>query len=150
VVPYIGAQLMENLMHKSGSTSFVTKYCIDHPKTFVYRKEMGTIPLSSRSKLPSCQAFQRSPIWEHPFPVQNKVFIAGNRTELEDFLDRFYASGYPDTMIIQDFVPGDDTSMRVIDLLLRPDRAVKLMMPRTFIARGTQPPRLGKPRRDPE
>jgi D-aspartate ligase len=65
--------------------------------------------------------------WEHPFPIQNKVFIAKNRDELEDFLDRVYASGYPDTMIVQDFVPGDDTSMRVMTCYSDRNASVKLM-----------------------
>ena len=28
--------------------------------------------------------------------------------------DKVYAGGYPDTMIIQDFIPGDDSYMRVL------------------------------------
>ena len=33
---------------------------------------------------------------------------------LEEVLDKVYAAGYPDTMIIQDFIPGDDSYMRVL------------------------------------
>lgn len=34
--------------------------------------------------------------------------------ELLHALDLVYASGYPDHMVIQEFIPGDDTYMRVM------------------------------------
>ncbi len=127
VVPYIGAQLMENLMHKERFYELCDRYGIDHPMTFVHRKEMGhafALPFGAPYVVKPSNAVA---YWEHPFPIQNKVFIAKNRAELEDFLDRVYASGYPDTMIIQDFVPGDDTSMRVMTCYSDRNGAVKLM-----------------------
>ena len=42
-------------------------------------------------------------------------------------LDKVYASGYPDTMIIQDFIPGDDSYMRVLTNYSDRNGKVKLM-----------------------
>jgi D-aspartate ligase len=127
VVPYISAELMDTLMHKERFYELCDKFAINHPKTFVHRKEMG-----HDFDLPFKEPFVCKPsngvaYWQHPFPIQDKVFIAKNRAELEDFLDRVYASGYPDSMIIQDFVPGDDTSMRVMTCYSDQHGRVKLM-----------------------
>ena len=45
----------------------------------------------------------------------------------EEVLDKVYASGYPDTMIIQDFIPGDDSYMRVLTNYSDRNGKVKLM-----------------------
>ena len=37
-----------------------------------------------------------------------------DRAALERTLDKVYAAGYPDSMIIQEFIPGDDSFMRVL------------------------------------
>ena len=39
-----------------------------------------------------------------------KVFICQTWEELLHALDLVYASGYPDHMVIQEFIPGDDTT----------------------------------------
>ena len=65
--------------------------------------------------------------WEHPFPGNEKVFTCPDRKNLEEVLDKVYAAGYPDTMIIQDFVPGDDSNMRVLTCYSDRNAQVKLM-----------------------
>ena len=65
--------------------------------------------------------------WEHPFEGNEKVFTCPDRKNLEEVLDKVYAAGYPDTMIIQDFVPGDDSNMRVLTCYSDRNAQVKLM-----------------------
>jgi D-aspartate ligase len=52
--------------------------------------------------------------WKHPFPTQKKVFKADSRNGLERILGSIYDSGYDDSVIIQNFIPGDDSYMRVL------------------------------------
>ena len=49
-----------------------------------------------------------------PLPRQREGLHLPGPAKLETVLDKVYASGYPDTMIIQDFIPGDDSYMRVL------------------------------------
>lgn len=114
VAPYIGIGLMNTLIHKERFYGLCRENGIDYPETFIYRQEMG-----HAFDLPFDPPYIVKPsngvaYWEHPFPNQNKVFKARDRGHLESILDAVYAAGYPDSMVIQDFIPGDDTFMRVL------------------------------------
>ncbi len=46
---------------------------------------------------------------KHHFPGQPKVFKATTPQNAVDFIDKVKASGYEDTLIVQEFIPGDDS-----------------------------------------
>jgi D-aspartate ligase len=64
--------------------------------------------------------------WMFPFEGQDKVFKADTRGEAESILRRIYASGYTDSVVIQNFIPGDDSYMRVMTCYS--DRSAKVRM----------------------
>lgn len=110
----VSGELINTLIHKEKFYALCDQYGIDHPDTFIYRQEMGhdfTLPFQPPY---ICKPANGVAYWEHPFPGNEKVFICRDRQHLETVLDKVYASGYPDTMIIQDFIPGDDSYMRVL------------------------------------
>ncbi|MEG2001206.1 MAG: ATP-grasp domain-containing protein [Evtepia sp.] len=114
VVPYVNGKLLNTLIHKEKFYALCDHYGIDYPDTVIHRKEMG-----SDFELPFQPPFICKPsngvaYWEHPFPGNEKVFICQDRNALEAVLSKVYASGYPDSMIIQDFIPGDDSYMHVL------------------------------------
>lgn len=47
----------------------------------------------------------------HHFPGQPKVFKATTPQRAVDFIDKVKASGYQDTLIVQEFIPGDDSRL---------------------------------------
>ena len=105
----VSGELINTLIHKEKFYALCDQYGIDHPDTFIYRPEMGhdfTLPFQPPY---ICKPANGVAYWEHPFPGNEKVFICRDRQHLETVLDKVYASGYPDTMIIQDFIPGDDS-----------------------------------------
>lgn len=114
IVPYIDSKLMGELIRKEHFYELADRYDIDHPGTFIYRKEMGhdfELPF----KPPYiCKPSSSALYWRHPFQGNDKVFVLKDREALLDVLDRCYAAGYPDTMVIQDMIPGDDSYMRVL------------------------------------
>ncbi|MBR2667400.1 MAG: ATP-grasp domain-containing protein [Oscillospiraceae bacterium] len=127
VAPYIPLELMEQLMNKERFYELCDELGIPHPLTFVYEKDMGadfTLPFDF-----PCVAKPSDGVayWEHPFPGNDKVFHAGDRAALQDYLDKAYAAGYPGTMVIQEFIPGDDTAMRVLTCYSDRNAQVKLM-----------------------
>lgn len=114
IAPYIDSALMDELTNKERFYALCEENGVPFPATFIHRKEMGNDFL-----LPFGGPFIAKPAngvayWKHPFPGQKKVFKAKDRTELEAVLAAVYASGYADSMVIQDFIPGDDTYMRVL------------------------------------
>lgn len=127
IAPYVSGEMIGNLIHKERFYRLCDEHGIAHPDTFVYHGEMGhdfSLPFGPPF---ICKPSNGVEYWEHPFPGNQKVFNCRDRAALEAVLDKVYAAGYTDTMIIQDFIPGDDSYMRV--LTNYSDRAgkVKLM-----------------------
>lgn len=127
VTPYINSELMQTLIHKERFYQLCQQHGIDYPNTFIHRKEMGrdfTLPFDPPYIVKPSNGVA---YWEHPFPIQNKVYKAKDRAHLEQILDEIYGSGYPDTIVIQDFIPGDDTYMRVLTNYSDRNGTVKFM-----------------------
>ena len=127
IAPYIAGDTIGKLNNKEYFYELCDQFGIDHPGTFVYRKEMGhdfELPFQAPY---ICKPSNGVAYWEHPFEGNEKVFTCPDRKNLEEVLDKVYAAGYPDTMIIQDFVPGDDSNMRVLTCDSDRNAKVKLM-----------------------
>lgn len=127
VAATVSGEMINTLINKEKFYALCDRYGIDHPGTFVYQRSMGR-----NFQLPFQPPFICKPsngvaYWEHPFPGNEKVFLCHDRAQLEAVLDKVYNAGYPDTMIIQDFVPGDDTFMRVLTCYSDGHGKVKLM-----------------------
>lgn len=53
--------------------------------------------------------------WNCDFPGKKKVYIVRDERELAWVISSVFGSSYDDALIVQDFVPGDDTRMRVMN-----------------------------------
>lgn len=127
LAPYIDIDLMEQLTDKEQFYALCDQYGIDHPGTFVHRAALGrdfTLPFGPPY---ICKPANGVAYWEHPFPGNEKVFLLPDRTALDATLEKVYAAGYPDAMIIQEFIPGDDSFMRVLTCYSDEHAQVKLM-----------------------
>ena len=127
IAPYIDVDLMDELINKERFYELCDRVGLDHPATFVYRKEMGKdfeLPFSAPYIIKPSSGIK---YWEHPFETQKKVYCVNTREELESVIDDIYGAGYPDSLIIQDFVPGDDSFMRVLTCYSDRNAKVKLM-----------------------
>ncbi|MDR2132788.1 MAG: ATP-grasp domain-containing protein [Clostridiales Family XIII bacterium] len=114
IAPGIDLALFDTLTHKERFYELCRKSGVDYPDSFVHRADMGR-----EYALPFDGPFIVKPsngvaYWEHPFAGQNKVFKVATREEVDGVLARIYASGYADSNIIQNFIPGDDSFMRVV------------------------------------
>lgn len=123
----VSGELINTLINKEKFYALCDEYGIDHPGTFIYRKEMGHDFNLNFQPPYICKPANGVAYWEHPFEGNEKVFTCPDRKNLEEVLDKVYASGYPDTMIIQDFIPGDDSYMRVLTNYSDRNGKVKLM-----------------------
>lgn len=127
VAPYISYELMDRLTNKEVFYELCDQYGIDHPGTFVHRKELGhdfELPFGPPY---ICKPADGVAYWAHDFPGSEKVFTLPDRAALEMTLDKVYAAGYPGAMIIQEFIPGDDSFMRVLTCYSDEHAQVKLM-----------------------
>ena len=65
--------------------------------------------------------------WNCKFSHKKKVFVAENKQEFDAILDAIYGSSYKDHLILQEYIPGDDSNMRVMNCFSGKDKKVKLI-----------------------
>lgn len=65
--------------------------------------------------------------WNCHFPHKKKVFVAETREEFEAILTAIYSSSYKDHLILQEYIPGDDSNMRVMNCYCGSDKKVRLI-----------------------
>lgn len=65
--------------------------------------------------------------WNCSFPHKKKVFVAQNKEEADAILDAIYSSSYQDTLILQEYIPGDDSQMRVLNCYCGSDKKARLI-----------------------
>ncbi len=60
-------------------------------------------------------------------PTKKKVFLAHDQAEFDEITAAIYASSYQDSLVLQEYIPGDDNCMRVLNCYSGQDGKVKLM-----------------------
>ena len=114
IAPYIDAGLLDRLINKEEFYKLCDQYDIDHPATFIYDKSMGhnfTLPWGPPYIAKPAESVTYWATGDHSLA---KVYICQSWEELLESLDHVYAAGYKNHMILQEFIPGDDSYMRVL------------------------------------
>jgi len=65
--------------------------------------------------------------WKHPFDGMNKVYFSDTPARTKELIDQIFASGYDDSIILQDTVPGNDSNMYVLTAYCDKNAKVKMM-----------------------
>ena len=114
IAPYIDFQLMEHLTHKEEFYKLCDEKGIDRPDTFVYHCGESldfTLPFGG----PFIVKPSNGPeYWAHPYETQKKVYKVDTVDQVKNVLMDIYGAGYEDSVIIQNFIPGDDSYMHVL------------------------------------
>ena len=127
IAPYINIDLMNDLIHKEKFYAMCERVGVDYPTTYVHKKEMGLeveAPFESRYVVKPSNGIE---YWRHPYETQKKVYIEDTWQDVLRVLGDIYGSGYDDSVIIQNFIPGDDTYMRVLTNYSDKNGEVKMM-----------------------
>jgi len=111
VFNYITPELMNTLQFKKNFYALCEQYDIDIPTTFFHSCETDT-PFSEEMLYPVIIKPSNGIEYNNnKFAGQQKVYKVSSLKELNDVIQLIYNSGYRDELIIQDFIPGDDTYM---------------------------------------
>ena len=131
ICPYIAPELADRLVSKAVFYEMCDKYGIPYPKTKVLCRDY-----SEGDFEPEALGFDYPIIvkpsssidyWKHPFEGMKKVYVAENREEAKKIVSDIYMAGYPDKMILQDRIPGDDSNMYVLTAYSDKDGRAKMM-----------------------
>lgn len=126
-VPYIDEELMNRLVLKENFYEICEQYGFSYPKTTIctyenYREFDPDFAYPIIIKASNSVAY-----WACSFPGKKKVFVAHDPAEKTAILDAIYKSSYKDNLTVQEFIPGDDSYMRVLNAYVGKDGKVKLM-----------------------
>ncbi len=127
IAPYMSFDLIELLTDKKTFYEMCEENGIDYPSTFIYEKVTSPDADPGFSAPYIIKPADSVEYWRFPFEGQNKVFLVDTRDELKKTVSDIFASGYSKSIIVQEFIPGDDSNMRVLTSYSDRKGKVKLM-----------------------
>lgn len=115
VVPYVDLPLFERLTDKEEFGALCAQLGIAHPATVVHDVAAGGEPDTSGLVFPViAKAASSAAFHDVEYEGKKKVHTADTPEELRDLLGRVRDAGYQGAFIIQDYIPGDDSGMRIL------------------------------------
>lgn len=145
VIPYIDEDLMNRIVRKDNFYTILDELDIPHPKTFVYDCKEKT-PLTYDFKYPIIAKTADSAMYHYAkFPGKKKVFKFDSKQELETMLKNLATSSYDYKFLIQDFIPGDDSNMRVLTCYCDKNAKVRFASLGHVLLEEHTPSALGNP-----
>ncbi len=123
------AELAKKLISKEAFYQMCAEHGIDYPQTVIVHDESEIEKLSS---LPFSYPIVLKPsssirYWQNPFDGMKKVYIIRTEEEAKETAKIIFHSGYDDSLILQDFIPGDDSGMYVLTAYSDQNANVKMM-----------------------
>ncbi len=114
IIPYINFKQLNNLVYKDKFYETCERLGIPYPKTIVVNKNNYKdikVPYS----YPVILKPTDSSMYKHAdFKGKKKIFKLNSREEINNILKEAYSSSYTSNFVIQDYIPGDDSNMRVL------------------------------------
>src|SRR5699024_4822263 len=108
---YISEDLMNRLQKKANFYKLCEEYGIDTPTTYFYDCKDDS-PFTEEMTYPVIiKPSNGIEYYKHPFTGQEKVYRVNTPEETDKVIQMIKNSGYRDELIIQDYIPGDDTYM---------------------------------------
>ncbi|MBQ9691470.1 MAG: ATP-grasp domain-containing protein [Eggerthellaceae bacterium] len=123
VTLYISAELRDKLESKSSFYEMCDAYNIPYPKTQRitakrFQEGLSIAELSSEALGFSYPIIVKPSMsvtyWEYPFEGMKKVYEAKDEQEALHIMSLIFGAGYPDEILLQDMIPGDDSKMNVL------------------------------------
>lgn len=124
-------KLTRELTIKSSFYKICEHYNLPHPATVsltreqVQQKAYRALPFDYPVAMKPANSVEWLSI---DFEGRKKAYIFNDPKELDTIIQRAYAAGYASEMIIQDFIPGDDSRMRVLNAYVDRNHHVRMMM----------------------
>lgn len=105
---YPEPQLLDSFMMKEKFYKAYCNSCLKVPKTFYYNCAESA-PFCETMTYPVILKPSNVILYNHlTFDGKHKIYQIDSPEELQETIQKITAAGYNDTLIIQDFIPGDD------------------------------------------
>lgn len=127
IVPSISFDLMDELQDKDSFYDHCERLGIAYPDTLVVTKEMGTDFEVDFTYPVILKPSDRISYDGTSFTGKEKVYTIESREELDEAIAKIYDSGYSESLIVQDMIPGNDENMYVLTAYSDQKGQVKMM-----------------------
>lgn len=126
-LPFMDKNLKDELEDKESFYAICEKYNLDYPKTYIVTKENKdniTLPFNYPVALKPSNSTLYSQV---NFDGKEKSYKIKNEIELNKTINQIFEAGYNGHIIVQDFIPGSDDTMYVLNCYSNSKGQVKMM-----------------------
>ncbi len=133
VIPYNDIALMDEFQSKERFYRCCDKHGILYPNTVIVpagetRDADAYSEVALGFSYPIIVKPSNSVIyWKHPFDGMNKVYVSDSPARTKEIVDTIFASGYDDSIVLQDMIPGNDSAMYVLTAYCDKNAKVRMM-----------------------
>ncbi len=133
IIPYNTPEMMDDFQSKERFYRYCDKHGIAYPKTVIVPLGADTAEAAYTEEAlgfayPIIVKPSNSVIyWKHPFDGMHKVYVSDTPARTKEIIDTIFASGYDDSIVLQDMIPGNDSGMYVLTAYCSKDAKVKMM-----------------------
>ncbi|CAJ1227229.1 carboxylate--amine ligase [Levilactobacillus zymae] len=130
ICPYVDYDQLRQLNNKENFYKVCDQYGLPYPHTKIITKAEATSgePIDQPFGYPVALKPANSVEWlDVHFEGRKKAFRIQSAAEFKDIVGKIYTNGYTSDLILQDFIPGDDSNMRVLNAYVDQDHHVKMM-----------------------
>ena len=128
---FLSPALLEQLDTKDKFYALCEKHGLDYPKTVIAEPDQRETALDRINfSFPIVVKPENSNAYDYlhcSFEGKEKVYYFGNRTEYLDMVRKLNKTSYRGKLIIQEFIPGGDDAMRVINCYSDHSGKVRMM-----------------------
>lgn len=126
ITPYINKELKDKLIEKESFYKMCEEHGLDYPKTHIFNKndEIKDFGFNYPVILKASDSIS---FFQNPFEGMNKAYLINDEEEFKKVTNEIYSHGYTKSMIVQDYIPGDDSYMRVLTCYSDQNGKVKMM-----------------------
>lgn len=146
-VPYIDFDLLDDITQKENFYRICDQIGIPYPRTLFLdcadasaEADDGGIAYPLIAKPSNSAAYHYAEI-----PDKKKVFLVRDRAELERIYRSLQASSYDRSLIVQEYVPGDDTEIRILSTYTDADLDPVFMVGGRVLLEDHAPGAIGNP-----
>ena len=127
VLPFMNKEIKDKLEDKESFYKMCKQYNLPYPKTLIITKE-NQDNLKIDIPYPLALKPSNSTLYsEVNFEGKEKSYKINNETELKKVVNQIFESGYDGHIIVQDFIPGGDDTMYVLNCYSNKEGKVKMM-----------------------
>ena len=127
ILPFMNKEIKDKLEDKESFYQICDEYNLPYPKTFIVTKE-NKDNLNINLPYPLALKPSNSTLYsEVKFEGKEKSYKINNKEELNKVINQIFSSGYNGHIIVQDYIPGNDDAMYVLNCYSNKEGKVKMM-----------------------